>query len=163
MALLAIWIYGISHLTSRPTPPQVAWALLPIALLVVVKPEFELLLVAMVVVLVVGIWKTPWSGTGCGCVCRLPDPGGDSSCVDGVFHRVLGLSKLAERGFAGTTWRASRLRLDKGVASPRHGFGLPCSAMSRSSVCAEPLRRCGRRVLPSLKENSGGKRLRAWP
>ena len=40
VALLAIWIYGISHLTRRPTPSQVAWALLPLALLVVVKPQF---------------------------------------------------------------------------------------------------------------------------
>ena len=50
VALLAIWIYGLSHLTLRPTPSQVAWALLPVALVAVVKPEFELLLVVMAVV-----------------------------------------------------------------------------------------------------------------
>ena len=62
VALLAIWIYGISHLTRRPTRSQVTWALLPLALLVVVKPEFELLLIVVAVVLIVLIWKSPARG-----------------------------------------------------------------------------------------------------
>ncbi len=59
VALLAVWTYGLSHLTRRPTPSQVAWALLPVALLVVVKPEFEILLVVVVVALLVGIIMSP--------------------------------------------------------------------------------------------------------
>jgi hypothetical protein len=59
VALLAVWIYGISHLTARPTPSQVAWALLPVALLVLVKPEFEMLLAVVAVALIVGIMRAP--------------------------------------------------------------------------------------------------------
>ncbi len=58
IALLAIWVYGLSRLTIRPTPGQVAWVLLPVTLLVVVKPEFEFLLAVVAVVLVVGIMRT---------------------------------------------------------------------------------------------------------
>ncbi len=62
VALLALWAYGLSHLTTRPTPSQVAWALLPVALLVVVKPEFELLLAVMALVLVIGIARSDTRG-----------------------------------------------------------------------------------------------------
>jgi len=58
VALLAMWAYGLSHLTTRPTPSQLAWALLPVALLVVVKPEFEALLGVVAVVLVIGIFRS---------------------------------------------------------------------------------------------------------
>ena len=53
IALLAIWIYGLSHLTTRPTASQVAWALLPVSLLTVVKPAFEILLAVMFVVMLI--------------------------------------------------------------------------------------------------------------
>jgi len=58
IALLAIWVYGLSRLTSRPTAGQVAWALLPVTLLAVVKPEFEFLLAVVAVVLIVGIVRS---------------------------------------------------------------------------------------------------------
>jgi hypothetical protein len=58
IALLAIWVYGLSRLTARPTAGQVAWVLLPVTLLVVVKPEFEFVLAVVAVVLVVGIIRS---------------------------------------------------------------------------------------------------------
>lgn len=58
VALLAFWIYGLTHLTGRPTPAQAAWVFLPLTLLVVVKPEFELLLAIVAVVLVIAIFRS---------------------------------------------------------------------------------------------------------
>lgn len=55
VALLAFWIYGLTYLTPRPTPAHVAWVLLPLTLLLVVKPEFEILVAIVAAVLVVGI------------------------------------------------------------------------------------------------------------
>ena len=62
LALLCVWMYGLSRSTLQPTPAAVAWTLLPVALLVVVKPEFELLLGLMVIVLAVKIVRAPSSG-----------------------------------------------------------------------------------------------------
>jgi hypothetical protein len=62
VALMAVWIYGLTYLTRRPTASQVAWAPLPVALLVVVKPEFEFLLAVVVVVLAIAIAKSPVRG-----------------------------------------------------------------------------------------------------
>jgi hypothetical protein len=62
IALLCVWMYGLSRSTLLPTPSEVAWTLLPVALLVVVKPEFELLLGLMVIVLAVKIVRAPSSG-----------------------------------------------------------------------------------------------------
>ena len=62
VTLLAVWAFGLSRLTTRPTPSQVAWALFPVALLVVVKPEFEALLGLVAVVLVIGIVRSHTRG-----------------------------------------------------------------------------------------------------
>jgi hypothetical protein len=58
VALLACWIFGVTYFSRRSTPAQVAWILLPVTLLVVVKPEFELLLAIVVVVALVGIVRS---------------------------------------------------------------------------------------------------------
>ena len=56
VALLALWAYGLTHLSIRITPAQAAWAVLPLALLTIAKPEFELVLgVTAVAVLVLAL------------------------------------------------------------------------------------------------------------
>src|SRR5258708_540662 len=74
IALLAIWVYGLSRLTPRPTPGQIAWLVLPVTLAVVVKPEFEFLLAVLAVIVVVGIIRSDTRGlaTGVFAACLLP-------------------------------------------------------------------------------------------
>jgi hypothetical protein len=99
VALLAVWIYGLSHLTRRPTPSQVAWTLLPVALLAVVKPEFELLLVVVGVVLLVGLTRSPaWKLSSVVFVaCLIPVAVQVALMVH--FNGYVGISTIGERTF----------------------------------------------------------------
>ena len=97
VALLAVWIYGITRLTRRSTPSQVAWALLPVALLVVVKPEFELLLVVMAVVLAIGIMKSPGSGLAAVVFVACLIPVAIQLAVSVHFNGSLGISTIGDR------------------------------------------------------------------
>jgi hypothetical protein len=99
VALLSLWIYGLSHLTLRPTASQVAWALLPVSLLVVVRPEFEFLLALMVVVLIFGITKSParWVAAGVLAVCLLPVA--IQLALEVHFNGYFGISNIGEKAF----------------------------------------------------------------
>ena len=96
VALLAIWIYGISHLTRRPNPSQVAWALLPVALLVLVKPEFEVLLAVVAVVLIVGIMRSPAPGLAAAAFAACLIPVAIQLAVNVHFNGYFGISNVGE-------------------------------------------------------------------
>ena len=99
VALLAVWIYGLSHLTTRPTASQVAWALLPVALLTVVKPEFQILLAVMFVVMLVGVIRSTERGLAA-CVfaaCLIPVV--IQLALEVHFNGYFGISTIGERTF----------------------------------------------------------------
>jgi hypothetical protein len=111
VALLAIWIYGLTHLTSRPTASHVAWVLLPVSLLVVVKPEFEILLAVVVVVLVVGIIRSSERGLAVGVFAACLIPVAIQLAIEVHFDGYFGISNIGER-----TFRAYFLsRLDEAI------------------------------------------------
>ncbi|HVD46698.1 MAG TPA: hypothetical protein VNG70_05385 [Candidatus Limnocylindria bacterium] len=101
VALLAVWIYGLSHLTSRPTASQVAWALLPVSLLVVVKPEFEFLLAVVVVVLLVGIARSPGRGLATFALAACLMPVAIQLAVNVHFNGFFGISNIGEKAIRG--------------------------------------------------------------
>gem|GEM_PF-1177876 len=99
VALLAVWIYGLSHLTSRPAASQVAWALLPVSLLTVVKPEFEILLAAMFVVLVALVVRSPERGLAAGVFGACLIPVAIQLALEAHFNGFFGISTIGERTF----------------------------------------------------------------
>lgn len=74
VALLALWAYGLTRLSGQITVSQAVWVLLPVSLLVVAKPEFELLLALVFVVVVVLALRShaTWLVMGAGAACLLP-------------------------------------------------------------------------------------------
>ncbi len=97
IALLAIWVYGLSHLTRRPTPAQVAWALLPLALVVVVKPEFEFLLALVAVVLLFGIFRSKGRRLAAAVFAGCLTPVATQLAVMVHFNGYFGLSNVGTR------------------------------------------------------------------
>ena len=97
IALLAIWVYGLSRLTPRPTPGQIAWLLLPVTLAVVVKPEFEFLLAVLAVVVVVGIIRSESRGLATGVFAACLIPVGIQLWVMAHFNGYFGLSNVGTR------------------------------------------------------------------
>lgn len=99
VALLAIWIYGLSHLTTRPTASQVAWALLPVSLLTVVKPAFEILLAVMFVVMLVGVIRSTECGLAAGVFAACLIPVAIQLALEAHFNGYFGISTIGERTF----------------------------------------------------------------
>jgi hypothetical protein len=101
VALIVTWIYGLSHLTARLGSTQVVWSLLPLTLLVVVKPEFELLLGVMAVVLAVLVWRSPARGTAgvAFAACLLPIA--IQLAVMVTFNHYLGISTIGDSTIRG--------------------------------------------------------------
>jgi hypothetical protein len=97
IALLAIWVYGLSRLNPRLSPAQVAWVLLPVALAVVVKPEFEFLLALVAVVLVVGIIRSDARGLASGVFVACFVPVGIQLWVMVHFNGYFGFSNVGTR------------------------------------------------------------------
>jgi hypothetical protein len=101
VTLIAIWIYGLSHLTTRPGATQVLSALLPLTLLVVVKPEFELLLALMLVVLVVLVWRTPARGAAGIAFAACLMPVAIQLAVMVTFNHYFGISTIGDSTIRG--------------------------------------------------------------
>ena len=101
VALIATWIYGLSHLTSRPGAAEVVWTLLPLTLLVVVKPEFELLLALLVVVLVVLVWHTPNRGAAGIALIACLLPVAIQLAVMVTFNHYFGISTIGDSTIRG--------------------------------------------------------------
>lgn len=101
VALIATWICGLSHLTSRPGAAQVVWALLPLTLLVVVKPEFELLLALMIVVLVILVWRTPVRGAAGIAIAACLLPVAIQLTVMVTFNHYFGISTIGDSTIRG--------------------------------------------------------------
>ena len=99
VALLAVWIYGLSHLTSRPTASQVAWALLPVSLLTVVKPAFEILLAVMFVVMLGGVLRSAERGLAAAVFAACLIPIAMQLGLEAYFNGYFGLSTIGERTF----------------------------------------------------------------
>src|SRR5260370_6211011 len=97
IALLAIWVYGLSRLTPRPTPGQIAWLLLPVTLAVVVKPEFEFLLAVLAVIVVVGIIRSDARGLATGVFAACLIPVGIQLWVMAHFNGYIGLSNVGTK------------------------------------------------------------------
>lgn len=74
VALLALWAYGLTRLATRITVSQAVWALLPITLLVIARPEFELLLGLMLAVVAVLAFRSqaPWLVVAASAGCLVP-------------------------------------------------------------------------------------------
>jgi hypothetical protein len=101
VALLAVWMYGLSHLTRRPTASQAAWALLPVSLLTVVKPEFEFLLVVMVLVLAIAIVKGPARGLPSVVLAACLIPIAIQIAINIHFNGYFGISNIGEKTIRG--------------------------------------------------------------
>jgi hypothetical protein len=154
VALLAIWIYGASHLTLRPTPSQVAWALLPVTLLVVVKPQFELLLIVVAVALIVLIWKSPARGLAAVvfAACLVPVAIQLASMV--YFNGYFGLSNVGESTLRG--YYLPRLEVALGQSSTIAEGRLKIALLSNSEIVRFVLSHFREAVgvfVTSLKEN----------
>lgn len=115
VTLLAVWTYGLSHLTRKPTPSQVAWALLPVALLVLVKPEFEILLAVIVVVLGIGIVSRPAPGLAAAVLVACLLPIAIQIAVNVNFNGYLGISNIGDKTVRG--YFLSRLDVAIGESS----------------------------------------------
>ena len=154
VALLAIWIYGISHLTSRPTPSQIAWALLPVALLVVVKPQFEVLLAVVAVVLIVAIARSPARGVAAVVLvaCLIPVAIQLASML--YFNGYFGISNIGELTFRG--YYLARLEVAVGQSSSIAEARLRIALLSNVEVARFVLSHFGDAVVvfaTSLKDN----------
>ena len=97
--LLAVWIYGLSHLTRRPTPAQVAWALLPVTLLTVVKPQFEILLAFTAVILIIGVVKSPARGLAATVFVACLIPVAIQVALMVHFNGYFGISSIGDKTF----------------------------------------------------------------
>jgi hypothetical protein len=128
VALLAVWIYGLSHLTRRPTASQVAWALLPVTLLVVVKPEFEFLLAVMAVVLLAGIIRSPAPGLAAAVFAACLIPVAIQLAVNVHFNGYFGISDIGDKTVRG--YFLSRLDVAIGQAGNVQGARLKMVVIS---------------------------------
>ena len=154
VALLAVWMYGLSHLTRQPTPSQVAWVLLPVALLVVVKPQFELLLAVVAVVLIVAIVKSPARGLAAVVfvVCLIPVAIQLASMA--YFNNYFGLSTVGESTLRG--YYLPRIEVAIGQSSTITEGRLRIALLSNAEVARFVLNHFGDAVIvfvTSLKEN----------
>jgi len=154
VALLAIWMYGLSHLTRQPTPSQVAWVLLPVALLVVVKPQFELLLAVVAVVLIVLIVKSPARGLAVVAFVACLIPVAIQLVSMAYFNGYFGLSNVGESTFRG--YYLPRLEVAIGQSTTITEGRLRIAMLSNAEVVRFVLSHFGDAVgvfLTSLKEN----------
>jgi len=101
VALIAIWIYGLAHLTRRPNASQVVWALLPLSLLVVVKPQFELLLGVMFVVLLIAVWRTQMRGAAGAALAGCLIPVAIQVGAMATFNHFIGISTIGDTTLRG--------------------------------------------------------------
>jgi hypothetical protein len=101
VALIATWIYGLSHLTARPGAAEVVWALLPLTLLVVLKPEFELLLGVMAIVLVVLVWRNAARGAAGVAFAACLLPVAIQLAVMVTFNHYFGISTIGDSTIRG--------------------------------------------------------------
>jgi hypothetical protein len=154
VALLAVWIYGVSHLSSRPTPAQVAWALLPVALLVLVKPEFELLLGVVAVVLLFLITRSPAQGLAgvVFAVCLIPVA--IQLAVNVHYNGYFGISNIGDSTLRG--YYLSRLEVAIGHASNVRSARLQTIGLSTIDAARLVMSHLGRAVIvfaSTLKDN----------
>ncbi len=96
LALLALWSYGLTRLTGRITPSQVAWVLLPVSLLTITKPEFELLLGLVIVVLAVLAWRGERPAMAAVAIVLCLSPVMVQVGLMLAFNHFVGLSKIGE-------------------------------------------------------------------
>jgi hypothetical protein len=154
VALLAIWIFGISHLTRHPTPPQVVWALLPVALLVLVKPLFELLLAVVAVVLIVGIVKSPARGFSVVVFAACLVPVAIQLALMEYFNGYFGISNIGEAALRG--YYLPRLEIALGQSTSYEDGRLRVSVLSNADIAPLVLSHFWDAVIvfvTSLKEN----------
>jgi hypothetical protein len=154
VALLAVWIYGLSRLTRRPTPPQVAWALLPVALLVVVKPEFEILLAAVAVVLVALIFGSTARGPAAAVFVACLVPIAIQLAINVHFNGYFGISNIGDKTLRG--YYLSRLDVAIGQSHDVRSARLLMIGLSNLEVARFVLNHFGEAVIvfvATLKEN----------
>ena len=96
LALLALWSYGLTRLTRTITPSQVVWVLLPVSLLTITKPEFELLLGLVIVFLAALAWRCERPATAAAAIVLCLCPVVVQVGLMLVFNHFIGLSKIGE-------------------------------------------------------------------
>jgi hypothetical protein len=131
-ALLAIWIYGLSHLTRRPTPSQALWAFLPLTLVVVVKPEFELLLALVAVVLLVLSVRGPTPALSGVALAACLIPVAIQVWAMARFNHYLGLSSIGDSTLRG--FYVARLYVTIGYATDLQAARLQVQSFSNPEV-----------------------------
>jgi hypothetical protein len=154
VALLAFWIYGLSHLTPRPTPSQVGWVLLPLTLLVVVKPEFELLLALVAVVLVVGIIRSAAPGLATVVYAACLIPVAIQLVVEIHFNGYFGISNIGDKTLR--AYYLSRLDVAIGQSSSLQAARLRMVGISNLDIARFVLshfRKAGGVFASTLKQN----------
>jgi hypothetical protein len=99
--LLAMWAFGLTHLTRHVRAREVVWAFLPLTLLSVVKPSFEILLAVVLLVLITELARTPPRKYAVGALagCLLPIVVQLFLMVH--FNHYLGLSTIGEETIRG--------------------------------------------------------------
>ena len=154
IALLAIWVYGLSRLTRRPTPAQVAWVLLPVTLAVVVKPEFEFLLAVVAVVLVVGIIRSAERGLAAAVFAACMIPVGIQLWVMVHFNGYFGFSNVGTRALR--EYFLPRVDVAIGQSSDLQAAQLRMAGISYSDATRYLLNHAGDAVLvfaSTVREN----------
>jgi hypothetical protein len=154
VALLAVWAYGLSHLTTRPTPSQVAWALLPVALLVVLKPEFELLLAVVAVALVVLIIRSPARSLAGVVFAACLVPIAIQLAVNVHFNGYFGISNIGDSTLRG--YYLSRLEVAIGHSSNVRSARLQTVGLSTIDAARLVMSHLGRALVvfvSTLKDN----------
>jgi len=132
VALIAVWLLGLSFLKSPPSPLRVAAALLPVALLVVVKPEFEILLVVTILFLLVAVWRSASRAPRLVVVAACLIPVAAQVALMAGANHVLGISQIGDSTIRG--YYLSQLFVYLGMSPDVYSAQPQAVAMSNTAL-----------------------------
>ncbi len=150
LALLALWSYGLTRLTRTITPSQVVWVLLPVSLLTITKPEFELLLGLVIVFLAVLAWRCERPATAAAAIVLCLCPVVVQVGLMLVFNHFIGvfLSILRDNLLSGSNFiTASNPLLGKAVFFTNYVYAAALIVAAPLAAVALWLQRDGRLAL----------------
>jgi hypothetical protein len=132
VALLAIWTYGLTYFKPQPTPGQVAWVVLPVALLVVVRPQFEFLFLVAAVACAIGVIRGPTRGMGLVVLAACTIPIAIQVGLMVHFNGYVGISSVGDSTLRG--YYLARLELAIGGSKDLADARLKTQAMSNADA-----------------------------
>jgi len=132
LALIGVWLVGLSFLQTRPTARQVLLALLPVALLVVVKPEFEVLLVVTVLFLLFAVWRSAARGPAYVALAASLLPVAAQLALMVSVNHVWGISQIGDSTIRG--YYVSRLFVYLGMSPDVYSAQPQAVAMSNTAL-----------------------------